>query len=79
MTHLVEVYFLAFLFFVFIIMLNVLIAVVSGSYGFAMMRANNLFHVSRFELVAELDALGLTRRGLLPPRLEGRSASCSGR
>ena len=40
------------------------------SYDFAMTRANTLFFASRFELVAELDALGLTRKGLLPPRLE---------
>jgi hypothetical protein len=64
-TNLLVFYFFAFLFVVFIIMLNVLIAVVSDSYDFATTQAKTLFLVSRFELVAELDALGLTKKGLL--------------
>ena len=43
-----------------IVMLNVLIAVVSDLYDYAMTRASGLFLRTRLVLVAELDALGLT-------------------
>jgi len=69
-TNLLVFYFFAFLFVVFIIMLNVLIAVVSDSYAFATTQAEMLFLVSRFELVAELDALGLTKKDLLSRYVE---------
>ncbi len=49
-----------YLFFVVIVMLNVLFAVVSDSYDYAMKRAQQLFLRSRLECVAELDSLGLT-------------------
>jgi hypothetical protein len=52
-----------------IIMLNVLIAVVSDSYDYAMTRASGLFLRTRLVLVAELDALGLTREVILSQRL----------
>jgi len=58
--------FILFMFFVVIVMLNVLIAVVSDSYDLAMTRAENLFLRTRLELVAELDALGVTRDRQLP-------------
>ena len=69
-SHVLEFYFVVFLFVVFIIMLNVLIAVVSDSYDFASTQAQSLFLVTRLGLVAELDALGLTQSGLVPPHLE---------
>jgi hypothetical protein len=47
-------------FFVVIILLNVLIAVVSDSYSYAKTKARQLFLRSRLELIAELDALGLS-------------------
>jgi hypothetical protein len=43
-----------------IILLNVLIAVVSDSYFYAKTKARQLFLRARLELIAELDALGLT-------------------
>jgi len=46
-------------------MLNVLIAVVSDSYDYAMTRASGLFLRTRLVLVAELDALGLTEEVLM--------------
>jgi hypothetical protein len=54
--------FVLFMFFVVIVMLNVLIAVVSDSYAGAKMKARILFYKSRLELVAELDALGYTKK-----------------
>jgi len=69
-SHVMEFYLFVFLFVIFIIMLNVLIAVVSDSYDYASTQAETLFLVSRFELVAELDALGLTEPGILPERVE---------
>lgn len=63
-SELLKIWFVLFLFFIFIIMLNVLIAVASESYDNAQMQAQKLFLVSRLELVAEMDALGLTKLGL---------------
>lgn len=45
-------------FFVVVVMLNVLIAVVSDAYDYSMTRAQQLFLRTRLQLVAELDALG---------------------
>ena len=53
--------FVIFMFFVVVVMLNVLIAIVSDSYDFALTRAEKLFLRARLVLVAELDALGLTK------------------
>jgi len=50
-------------------MLNVLIAIVSDSYDFAMTRASQLFLRTRLGLVAELDALDLTTEIKLSPEL----------
>jgi hypothetical protein len=58
--------FFIFMFFVVIVMLNVLIAVVSDSYDFAMTKAKQLFLITRLVLVAELDSLGISDEGLLP-------------
>ena len=59
--------FVVFISFVVIVMLNVLIAVVSDSYDYAMTRATQLFLRTRLQLVAELDSLGLTEEDALPP------------
>jgi len=53
--------FILFMFFVVVVMLNVLIAIVSDSYDFALTRSEKLFLRARLVLVAELDALGLTK------------------
>eukprot|EP00613_Pedinella_sp_CCMP2098_P042777 CAMPEP_0171793340 /NCGR_PEP_ID=MMETSP0991-20121206/67499_1 /TAXON_ID=483369 /ORGANISM="non described non described, Strain CCMP2098" /LENGTH=385 /DNA_ID=CAMNT_0012403587 /DNA_START=21 /DNA_END=1178 /DNA_ORIENTATION=+ len=63
--------FIAFMFFVVVVMLNVLIAVVSDAYDYSMTRAQQLFLRTRLQLVAELDSLGLTdhTQSLLSPAL----------
>lgn len=54
--------FLAYTFIVMILLLNILIAVVSDSYDFAIVRSNVLFRRARLDLAAELEALsGLLR------------------
>lgn len=55
------VLFMLFMFFVVVVMLNVLIAIVSDSYDFALTRSEKLFLRARLQLLAELDALGLTK------------------
>eukprot|EP00747_Dinoflagellata_sp_TGD_P024946 gnl/TRDRNA2_/TRDRNA2_130900_c1_seq1.p1 gnl/TRDRNA2_/TRDRNA2_130900_c1~~gnl/TRDRNA2_/TRDRNA2_130900_c1_seq1.p1 ORF type:complete len:269 (-),score=33.39 gnl/TRDRNA2_/TRDRNA2_130900_c1_seq1:310-1068(-) len=59
-----EIFFVVFMLIVQIMMLNVLIAVVSESYDIAHVKAHDLYHRSRLNLAAELDAMGLTREGL---------------
>jgi hypothetical protein len=43
-------------------MLNVLISVVANSYNEALSHATGIFLRTRLDLVAELDALGLTKK-----------------
>jgi hypothetical protein len=62
--------FLVFMFFVVVVMLNVLIAIVSDSYDYALTRSEKLFLRARLVLVAELDALGLTKTDFLPPLVD---------
>jgi len=67
LTALSVALFFIFMFFVVIVMLNVLIAVVSDSYDFAMTKAKQLFLRTRLVLVAELDSLGIADEDFLPP------------
>jgi hypothetical protein len=46
-------------FIVVVLMLNILIAVVSDSYEYAVIRAKKLFMMARLDLVAEFDTMGL--------------------
>ena len=47
---------------VFLLCINVLIAVVSDSYDYAMFRVRKIFMLAKLQTFAEFDALGLERR-----------------
>ena len=52
------------MFIVFVLCVNLLVAVVGDSYDFAMLRARKLFLRTKLQLIAEFEALGLTT---MPP------------
>ena len=60
-TPTATIFFLSYTFLVMVMMLNILIAVVSDSYDYAVIRAQRLFLMARLALVAELDTMGLTK------------------
>merc|ERR1740136_464189 len=60
-TVVVKILFVAFTFLVMLILLNMLIAIISDSYDYAIIRAEELFLQARINLAAELVAIGVAK------------------